>query len=341
LTFDLVTLTRFTLFPSSHLAKPMADADGLLRLLSDHTHALASLHAQLGSPPETLQAQLASLQKSLVAAIDDQRRALEQDVARIRASIAALRNEVAQMQKALGEPEPDTDQLEGESLTEWKERVQRVRKSVGKAHEKRSRELRATIDRLRGLVDLLGSDWHGLQGLPREGDEDKDLRVQKLEEWQGVAVACEHEIVGSTRRLASFCALPTLPKQKRRQTTLLADLTEILQLWSELGISPSSSSTSTSTSFDSLVLLALAADPKDRQEMPPTSENLKRAAAKRAWVRAGFICVGYSETDETPARRAARNRKGPSRTNDPEPLRRSLHPLVQAGCLGRGGGRFC
>jgi hypothetical protein len=185
----------------------MADSDGLVRLLSDHTHALASLHARLGSPPETLQAQLASLQESLAGAIVDQRRALEDDVARIRDAISAQRNEVAQMQRALGEPEPDTDQREGETLMRWRDRMQCLRDSVAGAHQDRSRELRAIVDRLKGFTGLLGSEWPALQGLPDDGDEDKDLRVQKLQEWQGVVVACEHEIVRATHRI-SFLAAP-------------------------------------------------------------------------------------------------------------------------------------
>jgi chromosome segregation ATPase len=175
----------------------MADADGLLRLLSDHTAALATLHAELGSPPETLSKQLASLQTSLVATIDDQRRSLEKDVARLRDTISTLRNEVTHMQHALGEPELDTDQHDGESLIGWKERVKNISDTVRRAHKERSCDLRVIIDTLRGFVDILGSDWQGLRSLPNPGEEDVDLRLQKLEEWQGAVVACESEIVSS------------------------------------------------------------------------------------------------------------------------------------------------
>lgn len=79
------------------------DAASLSELLSTSTSSLASLHAQLGHPPEALEHALVALHDQLRAAVDAQLGHVKEEVEIVRTECESIASENERLRTALGE----------------------------------------------------------------------------------------------------------------------------------------------------------------------------------------------------------------------------------------------
>ncbi|KAK4700631.1 Ase1/PRC1/MAP65 family protein, partial [Phenoliferia sp. Uapishka_3] len=252
--------------------------DSLAALISSHHDSLSKLFTSLTpTPTPLLSAKLDQLHLALSSQIASQLTEVQSLVSAAESRVAAGWQKVTDWKAALGET---VGSVRGDGPLEIQAaEVEAVLSGMRSRMEERGKAIVQLQKRLAGLVEMLGKEFLKVEMEDWEkGWEALDLRLERMSNLERELLRCDAEVA-------------------RRRTIINANVNEIFQLRTELGIHqdthspPSSTHPSESANapisdpFDEAILCHLGVgDARQQTDLAPTNENLQRVEAKRKWL---------------------------------------------------------
>ncbi|KAL7004320.1 Microtubule bundling protein [Cystobasidiomycetes sp. EMM_F5] len=254
------------------------DLSTLSSLLENHALALEGLYRSLGADRAVVTVKLDELHQALIGTIQRQRTAAEQEVADVQRRVEELRSDIERNRRRLGEGRASCA-TDGETLLQTRVRLEKEAQVTEKVVQKRQKAIAALSDRLLALEAVVGQGFGGASyahDTPTNAQailpgSEQPLDLQTLANLEKAITKCENEV-------------------RHREELLQSLLREILDLWNELGLVPSSRS-SQSTSNGPVLVTATAsrADDLDHQilialglGMPGCESSTPKLTASRA-----------------------------------------------------------
>lgn len=275
------------------------DLSTLSSLLENHALALEGLYRSLGADRAVVTVKLDELHQALIGTIQRQRTAAEQEVADVQRRVEELRSDIERNRRRLGEGRASCA-TDGETLLQTRVRLEKEAQVTEKVVQKRQKAIAALSDRLLALEAVVGQGFGGASyahDTPTNAQailpgSEQPLDLQTLANLEKAITKCENEVVSSPYLHPIMLSMltPALFVQRHREELLQSLLREILDLWNELGLVPSSRS-SQSTSNGPVLVTATAsrADDLDHQilialglGMPGCESSTPKLTASRA-----------------------------------------------------------